>query len=70
MADNLVTGVIILNGQKISVQICYEKHYFLCPFCGKPVVFKEYNERLKKYSATIPTCANCRKTLSVPLLKR
>lgn len=55
-------GIAILpGGHEIEVKINYAENYFLCPFCGKPILFRKYNERLKKYSATNPQCDSCGK---------
>lgn len=59
-SNELKQGTLILNGnQQIKVSVNYEKQYFICPFCGKPVTFKKYDEKFKKYSAIIPKCACC-----------
>lgn len=50
---------ILLGGRKIEVKINYEENYFLCPFCGNPIIFRKRNERSKKPAAIIPQCNNC-----------
>lgn len=48
-SNELKQGTLILKGnQQINVSVNYEKHYFLCPFCGNPVTFKKYDEKFKK----------------------